>query len=136
MIDQYGIYYKENPSQIFEIIRAGNIVEEECPVFYHMGNEFPCEDFGVRKLTKREIETLVLPTVDVNHTKRVNDEYTAWVKLNDENESLGNDYFYIGETKFYTINREEFKLLIESNKNEGKFLFTYRDRVFNVYHPC
>jgi hypothetical protein len=136
MIEQYGIYYKENPSQIFEIIRAGNIVEEECPVFYHMGAEFPCEDFGVRKLTKREIEKLVLPTIDENHVERVNNEYSTWVKLNDENEELGNEYFYIGETKYYTINREEFKELVNVAKNEGKHLFTYRGREFSVYHLC
>lgn len=136
MIEQYGIYYKEDPSKIFEIIRAGNDVKEECPIFYHMGNPFSCEDFGVRKLTKREIEELVLPTVDENHVERLNIEYSTWVKLNDENEELGNEYFYIGETKYYTINRVEFKELAESTKNQGKFLFTYRGREFSVYHFC
>lgn len=134
MIKQYGIYYKENPSKIFEIIRAGNTVKEECPLFYHNGAEFPCEDFGVRELTKREIEVLVLPTPNKKNIDRRTNEYSLWLSSNDENELLGNEYFYINGKKYYTINREEFKLLVDEAVKNDKHLIQYRGREFSVYH--
>ena len=88
MITQYGIYFKETPSKIFEVIRAGDEVIEDCPVFYYKGSDFPCEDYGVRELTEREIKRIVLLKSSESHLSRKEKEYNEWVIENDKNDDV------------------------------------------------
>lgn len=136
MITQYGIYFKETPSKIFEVIRAGDEVIEDCPVFYYKGSDFPCEDYGVRELTEREIKRIVLLKSSESHLSRKEKEYNEWVIENDKNESLGNPFFYLRGNLFYTINREEFKKLKDQEISKGNMSFEYRGETFSVFHFC
>ena len=136
MIRELGIYFKDTPENIHEIINAGDSLKEECPVFYYRGNPFLCQDFGVRELTEEEIIDLVLPKKKKVTTDRKLSEYEMWLELNDHNEHLGNEYFFVKGKKFYTVDREEFKTLLEEEKSRGKFSFEYRGNTFSVYHFC
>ena len=136
MVKQYGIFERINPGEIYEVIRSGNQIKEECPGFFHAGHYFDCETYGIREMSEREIKLHVLPKQDLIHDNRKREEYEKWVLENDRCESLGINSFYIGETKFYTIDREEFKDIRNKSKLEGKRLFEYRGRMFSVYHFC
>lgn len=136
MVVQYGIFERVNPTEIYEVIRANNTVKEECPGFYHAGHYFDCETYGIRKMSEREIKEYVLPKKDSIHESRKQKEYSLWLSENDKNEELGNESFFIGKTKFYTINREEFKLIKDKTISEGKRQFEYRGKMFSVYHFC
>jgi len=134
MIEQYCIYEKNLPNEVFEIIPSLVEVTEKCPFFVFSGNVFPCDTYGVRKMTEREIKKHVLVKPNENHTQRKNLEYTKWKEQNDLSDKNGEEYFYVNNKKFYTINREEFKTLVEKSKSEGKHNFEYRGRMFSVYH--
>ena len=56
--------------------------------------------------------------------------------MNDESERLGISSFKVGEKKYNTINREEFKLVVEEGKKQGKFNIEYLEMEFSVYHYC
>lgn len=136
MIKQYGIYEKENPREIFQIIASGDTFINDCPFIVHNGDRFPCEDFGVRELTKREIESLVLLQDNKISVDRRLSEYDTWKIENDKNEELGNDHFFVGSKKYYTINREEFKSLKEEAQRNGSTHIEYRGRTFSRFHFC
>jgi hypothetical protein len=136
MIKQFGIYQKTNPSIIFEVIRAGfNVIDSE-KEFFSMGNWFSKDEYGYREMTEEEITNLVLLKDSESHHIRKNSEYELWKTENDKNNDLGNKSFYIGEKKFYTIDREEFKLLRDIAISEGKHIIEYRGRNFSPYHFC
>lgn len=136
MIEQYCVYEKTLPNEVFEVIPSIAVVTEDCPEFISMGTTFPCDKYGVRKMTEEEIKKYVLVPKNSEHIVRKDSEYSEWKKLNDLNESEGIKSFYINSKKFNTINREEFKKLAKEAKDSGKFTLEYRGETFSVYHYC
>ena len=104
--------------------------------FEYFGETYSFSDYIIRELTELEIKTLVHSPKIEDTVNRQNNEYLQWLSLNDECEKLGIKDFKIGEKKYHTINREEFKVIVEQEKKQGKFNIEYREKTFSVYHYC
>ena len=100
------------------------------------GNSYSFSKHIVRELTKSELKDLIHLHKQEQTVNRQNEEYQKWLSLNDESERLGISSFKVGEKKYNTINREEFKLVVEEGKKQGKFNIEYREMEFSVYHYC
>lgn len=104
--------------------------------FLYDGKSYSFSEHIIRELTESDLKDLIhLPKQEVT-VNRQNEEYQKWLSLNDESEMLGISSFKLGEKKYYTINREEFKLVVEQGKKQGKFNIEYREKIFSVYHYC
>ncbi len=104
--------------------------------FIYNGNTYEFSNHMIRELTDIELKTLIyLPKQELT-VNRQSEEYQKWLSLNDEFEKLGIPSFKVGEKKYNTINREEFKLVVEQGKKLGKFNIEYRENIFSVYHYC
>lgn len=104
--------------------------------FLYDGNSYSFSEHIIRELTESDLKDLIhLPKQELT-VNRQNEEYQKWLSLNDESEMLGISSFKLGEKKYYTINREEFKLVVEQGKKQGKFNIEYREKIFSVYHYC
>lgn len=131
---RHAIVYKEDPSKVFEIVVAGEIIEEAHPVFYHMGCAFSSDMYSVRELTNEEVQELIISKPNDKVVSRREREYKLWKDANEDALSKGLKHFFIGETKFVTINSEEFIPLRDKALSEGKFYFNYKGERVSVYH--
>lgn len=131
---RHAIVYRENPEEIFEIVVAGEQIEETHPVFYHMGCSFPSNDFTVRELTDDEITEHITSKPNEEVLSRREREYNLWKSANDNALQNGLKEFYIGTTKYVTIDPKTFIPLREKALSEGKFNFEYNGSIVSVYH--
>jgi|SaaInl5LU_22_DNA_1037371.scaffolds.fasta_scaffold01900_20 hypothetical protein len=134
MTIRHAIVRRDNTSIIHEVIPHNTVVVPTSPIFYSGGNPFEYKDFTVREMTEDEIKSYFTLSESDNTTSRRSNEYEQWLVTNDEMESNGVESFNLNGVKFYTINREEFKLLAEKAEKESKFTVDYRGRKFSVYH--
>ena len=104
--------------------------------FLYDGTSYSFSEHIIRELTESELKDLIYLPKQEQTVNRQNEEYQKWLSLNDESERLGISSFKVGEKKYNTINREEFKLVVEEGKKQGKFNIEYREMEFSVYHYC
>ena len=104
--------------------------------FIYDGKTYNFSEHIIRELTETELKDLTHLPKQEQTVNRQKEEYQKWLFLNDESERLGITSFKVGETKYNTINREEFKLVVEEGKKQGKFNIEYREMIFSVYHYC
>jgi hypothetical protein len=131
---RHAIVYRENPEKIFEIVVAGEQIKETHPVFYHMGCSFPSDMYTVRELTEDEIIEHITSKPNEKVLSRREREYNLWKSANDNALQNGLKDFYVGTTKYVTIDPEIFIPLRDKALSEGKFNFEYNGSTVSVYH--
>ena len=111
-------------------------IENKPSEFTYDGHTYNTVTYAIRKMSPREISNYYHKPLDKVTIDNRDSIYREWLEKNDTCENLGLVSFYVGEKKFFTIDREEFKTLVSVEKEKGSFNFNYRGNVFSVYHYC